>query len=63
MVLVCEPGERPLGHPALRAMFEARKPAGDNRVGAIVPAYDAAVREVLGKLVTWTNDQAKPAAS
>jgi len=35
--------------------FEARVPAGDNRVGAIVAAYDKAVADVLGKLVGWTN--------
>ena len=43
-------------------IFEARKPAGDNRVGAIVAAYDAAVRDVLGQLITWTDGQAKPQA-
>jgi cholesterol transport system auxiliary component len=31
--------------------------AGDNRVGPIVQAYDAAVRDVLGKLVSWTAQQ------
>jgi cholesterol transport system auxiliary component len=35
--------------------FEARIPASDNRVGAIVTAYDKAVREVIGKLVVWTE--------
>ncbi len=41
-------------------MFEARAPAGDNRVGAIVAAYDKAVGDVIGQLVTWTNANAKP---
>jgi len=35
-------------------IFEASVPAGDNRVGAIVAAYDQAVKDVLGKLVAWT---------
>jgi cholesterol transport system auxiliary component len=36
-------------------IFEASVPAADNRVGAIVGAYDRAVSEVLGKLVAWTE--------
>lgn len=35
--------------------FEARAPAGANRVGEIVAAYDKAVGEVVGKLVAWTE--------
>lgn len=35
--------------------FEAGVRAADNRVGAIVPAYDKAVAEILGKLVAWAN--------
>jgi cholesterol transport system auxiliary component len=35
--------------------FEARVPATDNRVGAIVAAYNQAVAEVIGKLVAWTE--------
>jgi cholesterol transport system auxiliary component len=42
-------------------MFEARATAGDNRVSAIVPAYDRAVADLLTQVVAWTNDQAKPA--
>jgi len=42
-------------------MFEAQVRAGDNRVAAIVDAYDAAVAEVLGKTVAWTNATARPA--
>jgi cholesterol transport system auxiliary component len=35
--------------------FSARVPAADNRVGAIVQAYDKAVGDVVGKLVIWTE--------
>jgi cholesterol transport system auxiliary component len=42
-------------------LFEKRIRAGDNRVTAIVPAYDRAVAEVLSDIVAWTNEQAKPA--
>lgn len=41
-------------------MFESRVDAADNRVTAIVPAYDQAVAEVLTGIVAWTNEQAKP---
>ena len=37
------------------AILESRVRADDNRVGAIVQAYDKALAEVLGKLVAWTN--------
>lgn len=36
-------------------IFEARVKAADNRVGAIVPAYDEAVAKVLGEVVGWVN--------
>ncbi|WP_062094589.1 ABC-type transport auxiliary lipoprotein family protein [Caulobacter sp. CCH5-E12] len=36
-------------------IFEARVKATDNRVSAIVPAYDQAVAKVLGDVVTWVN--------
>jgi len=39
-------------------IFEASVPAADNRVGAIVAAYDRAVQDVLGKLVAWTEKSA-----
>jgi cholesterol transport system auxiliary component len=39
-------------------VFEATTKASDNRVGAIVSAYDKAVSEILGEIVTWTNDGA-----
>lgn len=38
-------------------LFTSAQRAGDNRVGAIVQAYDAAVRDVLGKLASWTAQQ------
>jgi cholesterol transport system auxiliary component len=38
--------------------FEARAPASDNRVTAIVGAYDKAVKDVVGKLVAWTEAKA-----
>jgi len=34
--------------------FTAEKPAAENRVGAIVEAYDAAVSDVLGQVTAWT---------
>lgn len=36
-------------------IFEARVMAADNRVSAIVPAYDEAVTKVLGDIVGWVN--------
>jgi cholesterol transport system auxiliary component len=38
--------------------FEARVPATDNRVGAIVTAFDKAVTDVVGKVVAWTETKA-----
>lgn len=38
--------------------FEARVPASDNRVGAIVTAFNTAVGEVIGKIVAWTEKNA-----
>jgi len=35
--------------------FETRATASDNRVGAIVTAFDKASAEAIGKLVTWTE--------
>jgi cholesterol transport system auxiliary component len=36
-------------------VFTARVRAGENRVGAIVPAYNAALTQVLGEIVGWVN--------
>lgn len=41
-------------------LFEKRIRAGNNRVTAIVPAYDRAVADILTEIVAWTNEQAKP---
>jgi cholesterol transport system auxiliary component len=41
-------------------IFEAKVRAGDNRVGAIVPAYDQAVAKAQGDIVNWIN-AAEPA--
>jgi cholesterol transport system auxiliary component len=41
-------------------IFEKQVTASDNRVSAIVPAYDKAVAEVLAEVVAWTTEQAKP---
>lgn len=43
------------GDLAKERMFTARVRAGDDRVGAIVDAFDAAVGQVLTETVTWTN--------
>lgn len=40
-------------------IFESRQPAADNRVGAIVAAYDAGVTDVLSKVVPWTERVAR----
>jgi len=37
--------------------FEADIPASDNRVGAIVTAYDAATTKVIGDLVAWVDEK------
>ena len=37
--------------------FEADIPAGDNRVGAIVTAFDAAATKVVGDMVTWVDEK------
>jgi cholesterol transport system auxiliary component len=35
--------------------FDVEKPAAANRVSDIVPTFDAATREALGQIVTWTD--------
>jgi len=40
-------------------LIAANARASDNRVGPIVAAYDAAVRDALGKLVAWTGQSAR----
>jgi cholesterol transport system auxiliary component len=44
-------------------VFEARVHAGDNRVSAIVAAFDKAVQDTLGQLVAWTNDKSAARAN
>ena len=39
-------------------IFEVSTRAGDNRVGAIVSAYDKSLADVLGQVVAWTNANA-----
>jgi cholesterol transport system auxiliary component len=49
----------PAGHGVPSSQdFEVSKPAGENRVGAIVQAYDAATEDLLSQIVTWTTAQA-----
>ncbi len=35
--------------------FEAEVPASDNRIGAIVTAFDGAATKVVGDLVAWVD--------
>lgn len=39
-------------------IFEVKTRAGDNRVGAIVSAYDKSLGDVLGQVVAWTDANA-----
>lgn len=41
-------------------IFERQVKASENRVSAIVPAYDEAVAGVLKDIVAWTNELATP---
>lgn len=41
-------------------IFESRKKADGNRIGAIVPGFNAAITEVLGQIVDWTNTNGAP---
>lgn len=43
-------------------IFEQRVRASDNRVSAIVEAYDQATDKVLAEIVAWTNENARPKA-
>lgn len=53
----------PTAAPAPIQVFEARVPASDNRVGAIVQAYDAATSQALSQLLTWSAAQAPQISS
>lgn len=48
------------GGVAAERIFEKRVRAADNRVSAIVPAYDKAVADILAEIVAWTGENAKP---
>ena len=39
-------------------IFEVKTPASSNRVEAIVAAYDKAVADALGQIVTWADENA-----
>ena len=43
-------------------IFRSEQPVSDNRVGAIVQGYDAAVTSVLKDLATWTDQKAQAGA-
>lgn len=43
-------------------VFVSRQPASDNRVSAIVEAFDSASTDVLNQLVGWTDQRAGAAA-
>jgi cholesterol transport system auxiliary component len=45
-----------LSHVATQE-FEAEVPAGDNRVGPIVQAFDQATTKVVGDLVAWVDQK------
>jgi len=42
-------------------LFTAKIRAGDNRVGAIVPAFNQALSQTLTEVVTWVDDTPAPA--
>lgn len=46
------------GDRVAEQVFEARVPAAENRVTAIVAAYDEALARVLGEIIAWTNTSA-----
>ena len=43
--------------------FKASVTASDNRVGAIVEAFDQVVAQVLGKLAAWVNARGEGSAA
>jgi len=47
---------------AAERIFEAQVPAADNRIHAIVAAYDKALAQVLGDLMAWVEASASPRA-
>jgi len=51
---------RAAGDAVSEQIFESRVRAADNRVTAIVAAYDKAVADALAAIVPWVNAQATP---
>ena len=45
------------GRELVQQVFTERRPAGEDRVSAIVQAYDAAVQGVMARAVDWTQAQ------
>ena len=53
--------DHPNGALVAEQPFEASFAASDNRLGAIVQAYDQAVSKVVGELVAWVGQSAQTA--
>ena len=51
---------RPDGRPLSQRTFTVRQPAAENRVTAIVAAYDRATRQALSQVAAWTDAAAQP---
>jgi ABC-type uncharacterized transport system auxiliary subunit len=45
---------------AAERVFTVERPAGDNRVSAIVEAFDEGTRDLTGQLVDWVETSARP---
>jgi len=43
--------------------FRSEKAAADDRIGAIVQAYDEATTDVVRQIVTWTEQEGEPTAA
>lgn len=44
---------------AAERVFTVEQPAGENRVGAIVAAFDTATRDIQTQIVAWTDQNAR----
>lgn len=44
---------------AAERVFTVEQPAGENRVGAIVSAFDTATRDIQSQIVAWTDQNAR----
>ena len=49
--------------PLATRIFESRKKVDSNRVGAIVPGFNAAVTDVLDQVVVWTDTEGSKAVA